>query len=87
MHSGGRGASPRIGVVSYVNVASDFGMPVSRVFQFFRATLLCDSIIMRLDKDTDPLREFVVYAEGAAPAAKSAVSFLRRTATGRREAW
>jgi hypothetical protein len=51
-------------------------MPVSRELQFFRATLLCDSIIMRLDKDTDRLREFVVYAEGAAPAAKIRREFL-----------
>jgi ubiquinone biosynthesis protein len=68
----------------YVNVASEFGMPVSlELLQFFRATLLYDSIIMRLDKDTDPVEEFVVYAQGAAKRARrKARRLLRERAEG-----
>src|SRR5262249_47219346 len=43
----------------YVNVASEYGMPVSlEILQFFLATLLYDSIIMLLDKHTDPVERF-----------------------------
>jgi ubiquinone biosynthesis protein len=38
----------------YINVAREYGIPVSlETIQFFRATLLYDSIIMRLDKTVD----------------------------------
>jgi ubiquinone biosynthesis protein len=58
----------------YVNVASEFGIPVSlETLQFFRATLLYDSIIMRLDKEIDPVREFTVYARAAAKDARRRV--------------
>ena len=47
----------------YVNVASEFGIPVSlETLQFFRATLLYDSIIMRLDNRIDTVREYTVYS-------------------------
>jgi ubiquinone biosynthesis protein len=58
----------------YVNVASEHGIPVSlEMLQFFRATLLYDSAIMRLDKDIDVVREFQVYAQGAAKDARRRV--------------
>ena len=58
----------------YVNTASEYGIPVSlETLQFFRATLLYNSIIMRLDKDIDPVREFTVYAQGAAEDARRRV--------------
>jgi ubiquinone biosynthesis protein len=58
----------------YVNVASEHGIPVSlETLQFFRATLLYDSTIMRLDKNIDFVSEFKVYAQGAAKAARRRV--------------
>ena len=64
----------------YVNVASEYGIPVSlETLQFFRATLLYDSIIMRLDKDIDPVREFKVYAREAAKDARRRVRKSART--------
>jgi ubiquinone biosynthesis protein len=55
----------------YVNVASEYGIPVSlETLQFFRATLLYDSIVTRLDKDIDPVHEFMIYAREAAGGAR-----------------
>jgi ubiquinone biosynthesis protein len=55
----------------YVNTASEHGIPVSlETLQFFRSTLLYDSIIMRLHKDIDPVQEFTDYARGAAKLAR-----------------
>src|SRR5262249_28141349 len=40
----------------YINVAREYGVPVAmETIQFFRATLLYDSILVRLDKDLDPI--------------------------------
>jgi ubiquinone biosynthesis protein len=68
----------------YVSVAGDSGIPVSlELLQFFRTSLLYDSAIMRLDKDIDPIREFEVYARGAAKRARrKARRFLRERANG-----
>jgi ubiquinone biosynthesis protein len=68
----------------YVNAASDSGIPVSlELLQFFRASLLYDSTIMRLDKDVNPIHEFQVYARGAAKRARrKARRFLRARANG-----
>jgi ubiquinone biosynthesis protein len=51
----------------YINVAREHGIPVSlETIQFFRATLLYDSIIVRLDKNVDPVTEWKSYAQVAA---------------------
>jgi ubiquinone biosynthesis protein len=58
----------------YINVASEYGIPVSlETIQVFRATLLYDSIIVRLDKDVDPVREFKLYAREAGEDARRRV--------------
>ena len=47
----------------YINVAREYGIPVSmETIQFFRATLLYDTIIVRLDKNVDPIEEWRQYA-------------------------
>ena len=47
----------------YINVAREYGIPVSmETIQFFRATLLYDTIIVRLDKNVDPIEEWKQYA-------------------------
>src|SRR5262249_48143875 len=47
----------------YITVAREYGIPVSsETIQFFRATFLCDCIVVRLDKDTDPSQEWKLYA-------------------------
>ncbi len=59
----------------YVGTASEYGIPVSlETLQFFRSTLLYDSIIMRLHKDIDPVREYTAYAHGAARNAQRRVN-------------
>jgi ubiquinone biosynthesis protein len=64
----------------YIGVAGDYGIPVSlETLQFFRATLLYDSIIMRLDNRIDPVREFEVYARAAAKDARRRVRESART--------
>jgi predicted unusual protein kinase regulating ubiquinone biosynthesis (AarF/ABC1/UbiB family) len=51
----------------YINVAREHGIPVSlETIQFFRATLLYDSVIVRLDKNVDPVQEWKSYAQVAA---------------------
>jgi ubiquinone biosynthesis protein len=58
----------------YINVAREYGIPVSmETIQFFRATLLYDSIIVRLDKDVDPTQEWKKYAQRAGKEARSRV--------------
>jgi ubiquinone biosynthesis protein len=58
----------------YIGVAREFGIPVSlEILQFFRATLLYDSIIMRLDRDLDIDREWKEYARRAGKAAKKRI--------------
>jgi ubiquinone biosynthesis protein len=66
--------------IRYIGVAGDYGIPVSlETLQFFRATLLYDSIIMRLDNRIDPVREFEVYAREAAKDARRRVRESVRT--------
>jgi ubiquinone biosynthesis protein len=58
----------------YINVAREYGIPVSlETIQFFRATLLYDSILVRLDKDVDPVKEWTSYARQAAKDARRRV--------------
>lgn len=58
----------------YINVAREYGVPVSmETIQFFRATLLYDSILVRLDKDLDPVKEYATYAKLAGKAARKRV--------------
>jgi ubiquinone biosynthesis protein len=65
------------GWLRYVKVAGEYEMPVSvETLQFFRATLLYDSIVMRLDKDVDVVREYKVYAQKAAKGARRRVRGL-----------
>ncbi len=55
----------------YINVAREYGVPVSlETIQFFRATLLYDSVLVRLDKDIDPVEEYESYARVAGKEAK-----------------
>jgi ubiquinone biosynthesis protein len=63
----------------YINVARHFGIPVSlETLHFFRATFLYDSIIVRLDKTVDPIREWSNYAKLAGKDAKKRVLSLAR---------
>jgi ubiquinone biosynthesis protein len=58
----------------YINVAREYGIPVSlETIQFFRATLLYDSIIMRLDKTVDAIAEWKAYARRAGKDARKRV--------------
>ncbi|HJP69958.1 MAG TPA: AarF/UbiB family protein [Sphingomicrobium sp.] len=58
----------------YINIARDFGVPVSlEVIQFFRATMLYDTIATRLNKDIDFMEEFDEYARVAAKEARRRV--------------
>lgn len=58
----------------YISVARQFSVPVNReTMQFFRTTLLYDSIIMRLNKDLDFAGEYERYAEEAARVARRRV--------------
>jgi predicted unusual protein kinase regulating ubiquinone biosynthesis (AarF/ABC1/UbiB family) len=55
----------------YIAVAQEFGVPVAlETIQFFRATVLYDSIAIRLNKDVDIAHEWKVYAESAGRAAR-----------------
>jgi predicted unusual protein kinase regulating ubiquinone biosynthesis (AarF/ABC1/UbiB family) len=48
----------------YVNLARDHSIPVSlETIQFFRASLLYDSLIVRLHKDIDPVAEWKEYVQ------------------------
>jgi len=58
----------------YINVAREHGIPVSlETIQFFRATFLYDTIIVRLDKDLDPIKEWESYARVAGKEARQRV--------------
>jgi ubiquinone biosynthesis protein len=67
----------------YVAVAQEFGVPVSlEAIQFFRATVLYDSIVVRLNKDIDIVREWKLYAESAGRAARKRTQRLIRKRLG-----
>jgi ubiquinone biosynthesis protein len=58
----------------YITVAREYGIPVSlETIQFFRATFLYDTIIVRLDKDLDPIKEWESYARQAGKEARQRV--------------
>lgn len=58
----------------YINVARHFGIPVSlETIQFFRATLLYDSIFVRLDPHIDAVVEWKRYARQAGKDARRRV--------------
>jgi ubiquinone biosynthesis protein len=58
----------------YINVAQHFGIPASlETLHFFRATFLYDSMIVRLDKTVDPIREWGNYAKQAGKDARKRV--------------
>jgi ubiquinone biosynthesis protein len=68
----------------YITVAREFGIPVNlETIQFFRATLLYDSIVTRLNGDIDFAREYKVYAREAGRVARRRVQkFLRKRMGG-----
>jgi predicted unusual protein kinase regulating ubiquinone biosynthesis (AarF/ABC1/UbiB family) len=48
----------------YVNLAREYSIPVSlETIQFFRASLLYDSLVVRLHKNIDPIEEWKGYTE------------------------
>ncbi len=58
----------------YINVAREKGLPVSlETIQFFRASLLYDSIVVRLDKTIDPVAEWKSYTRVAGKEARRRV--------------
>jgi predicted unusual protein kinase regulating ubiquinone biosynthesis (AarF/ABC1/UbiB family) len=58
----------------YIEVAQEYGVPVSlETIQLFRATLLYDSIITRLNRQINVAREYQVYAQQAAKEARKRV--------------
>lgn len=68
----------------YINVARDYGLPVHlEIIQFFRATLLYDSIVTRLDKDIDFVKEWTRYTKSASKDARERVlKEVRKRLTG-----
>jgi len=68
----------------YITIARDFGIPVNlETIQFFRATLLYDSIVTRLNRDLDFAREYKAYARKASNAARRRVQkFVRKRMGG-----
>jgi ubiquinone biosynthesis protein len=68
----------------YIAVAQEFGVPVAlETIQFFRATVLYDSIAIRLNKDIDIAHEWKVYTESAGKAArKRTQKLIRKRLTG-----
>jgi predicted unusual protein kinase regulating ubiquinone biosynthesis (AarF/ABC1/UbiB family) len=55
----------------YINLTREFGVPVSLdTIQFFRATLLHDSIVTRLDRNVDYRKPWQRYARRAAKEAR-----------------
>jgi len=55
----------------YIAAAQEFGVPIGlETIQFFRATVLYDSMAIRLDKDVDIARQWKVYTESAGRAAR-----------------
>jgi ubiquinone biosynthesis protein len=60
--------------VRYINAAGEHQMPMNvEIVQLSRARLLYDSIVMRLDKDVDIIKENEVYAQKAAKDARRRV--------------
>jgi hypothetical protein len=58
----------------YIEVAQEYGLPVAlETIQLFRATLLYDSIITRLNPQINVAREYQVYAAQAAKEARKRV--------------
>lgn len=58
----------------HIKVAREFGMPVTlEMIQFFRATFLYDTMIVRLDKTIDPIKEWKDYAKVAGKDARKRV--------------
>ena len=58
----------------HIKVAREFGMPVTlEMIQFFRATFLYDTMIVRLDKHIDPIEEWKSYARVAGKDARKRV--------------
>jgi len=67
----------------YINIAREFGVPVSlEITQFFRATLLYDTIATRLNKDIDFNAEYKEYARGAGKKARRRVQKAVRDRLG-----
>src|SRR5271154_1184321 len=67
----------------YIAVAQEFGVPVAlETIQFFRATVLYDSIVVRLNKDIDIVREWKLYAESAGRAPRKRTQKLIRKRLG-----
>ena len=65
----------------YINVAREKGLPVSlETIQFFRASLLYDSIVVRLDKSIDPVAEWKSYTRVAGKEARRRVAAHREAA-------
>jgi ubiquinone biosynthesis protein len=55
----------------YIATAQEFGVPIGlETIQFFRATVLYDSMAIRLNKDVDIAHEWKVYARSAGKAAR-----------------
>jgi predicted unusual protein kinase regulating ubiquinone biosynthesis (AarF/ABC1/UbiB family) len=70
--------------VRYINAAGEHQMPMNaEIIQLSRATLLYDSIVMRLDKDVDIIKENEVYAQKAAKDARRRVSRSVRNSLSR----
>jgi ubiquinone biosynthesis protein len=58
----------------YIEVAQEYGLPVAlETIQLFRATLLYDSIITRLNPQINVAREYQIYARQAAKEARKRV--------------
>lgn len=56
----------------YISAARQFGIPVNReTIQFFRATFLYDTIVARLDRTIDPVKEWKGYARRAGKEARA----------------
>jgi predicted unusual protein kinase regulating ubiquinone biosynthesis (AarF/ABC1/UbiB family) len=67
----------------YINIAREYGVPVSlEITQFFRATLLYDTIATRLNKDIDFNAEYKEYAREAGKKARRRVQKAIRNRLG-----
>jgi predicted unusual protein kinase regulating ubiquinone biosynthesis (AarF/ABC1/UbiB family) len=67
----------------YINIAREYGVPVSlEITQFFRATLLYDTIATRLNKDIDFNAEYKEYAREAGKKARQRVQKAMRKRLG-----
>jgi ubiquinone biosynthesis protein len=63
----------------FISVARKFGIPANlETIQFFRGTLLYDSIIMRLNKDVEFDREWKSYAKTAGTATRGNIQNMIR---------